>query len=352
MEPFVYQALPQRIIFGQGTVAAIGDEVTRLGRSRALILSTPQQDATAAALAATLGGRAAGSFAGAAMHTPVEVTEKALARARELKADCVIAVGGGSTTGLAKAIALRSELPQIVIPTTYAGSEATPILGETSSGKKTTQRSLRVLPAVVIYDVDLSLSLPPALSVTSGLNAIAHAVEARYARDRNPIISLLAVEGVRALASALPRILHDPAEREARSDALFGAWACGTCLGATSMALHHKICHVLGGSFNLPHAETHAVVLPHAVAYNEPATTALLEPIARVLGADTATAGLFALSRRLGAPMSLAEIGMPREGIARAADEIVANPYWNPRPVERDGVLRLLEDAFAGRQPT
>jgi alcohol dehydrogenase class IV len=299
-----------------------------------------------------LDSRAAGTFALAAMHTPVDVTEQALKKVRELKADCVVAVGGGSTTGLAKAIALRTELPQIVIPTTYAGSEATPILGETSGGRKTTQRSLRVLPAVVIYDVDLSLSLPVELSVTSGLNAIAHAMEARYARDRSPIISLLAVEGVRAFAAALPRIVRDPTDRDARGEALFGAWACGTCLGATSMALHHKICHVLGGSFGLPHAETHAVVLPHAIAYNEPATTALLKPMADVLGAATATAGVFALCRRLGAPMTLAEIGMPGEGIARAADEIVANPYWNPRPVEREGVLRLLEDAFAGRQPS
>jgi len=352
LEPFVYQARPQRIVFGTGTIAAIGDEVTRLGRSRALILSTPQQEDTAADLVATLGSLAVGNFPGATVHTPVEVTEQALAQARELKADCVIAVGGGSTTGLAKAIALRTELPQIVIPTTYAGSEATPILGETSGGKKTTQRSLRVLPAVVIYDVDLSLSLPPALSVTSGLNAIAHAMEARYARDRNPVISLLAVEGVRALASALPRIVRNPADRDARSDALFGAWACGTCLGATSMGLHHKICHVLGGSFGLPHAETHAVILPHAIAYNEPVTNALLKPVADVLESATATEGLFNLARRLGAPTTLAEIGMPREGIARAADEIVANPYWNPRPVEREGVLRLLEDAFAGRQPS
>ena len=177
-------------------------------------------------------------------------------------------------------------------------------------------------------------------------------MEARYARDRNPVISLLAIEGVRALASALPRIVRNPADRDARSDALFGAWACGTCLGATSMGLHHKICHVLGGSFGLPHAETHAVILPHAIAYNEPVTSALLKPVADVLESATATEGLFNLARRLGAPTTLAEIGMPREGIARAADEIVANPYWNPRPVEREGVLRLLEDAFAGRQPS
>jgi alcohol dehydrogenase class IV len=351
MEPFVYQAQPQRVVFGSGTLAAVGEEITRLGRSRALVLSTPQQEATVATLARELGPLCAGFFSGAAMHTPVEVTEKALARVAELRVDCVVALGGGSTTGLAKAIALRTELPQIVIPTTYAGSEATPIIGETQHGKKTTQRTPRVLPAVVIYDVELTMSLPPALSVTSGMNAIAHAVEARYARERNPIISLLAVEGTRALAAALPRIVANPKDRDARSDALFGAWACGTCLGNVGMALHHKICHVLGGTFDLPHAETHTVVLPHAVAYNEPATEALLKPIADVLGARTAAAGLYDLEARLGAPRTLAEIGMPEDGLAKAADEIVASPYWNPRPVEREGVLRLLEDAFAGRRP-
>ncbi len=351
MEPFVYQAQPQRVVFGSGTLAAVGEEVTRLGRARALVLSTPQQEASATALARELGTRAAGTFAHATMHTPVEVTEQALARVRELKVDSVVALGGGSTTGLAKAIALRTNLPQIVIPTTYAGSEATPILGETTNGKKTTQRSPRVLPAVIVYDVELTMSLPPALSVTSGLNAIAHAVEARYTRERNPIISLLAIEGIRALAGALPKIVRDPGDREARSDALFGAWACGTCLGAVGMALHHQICHVLGGAFNLPHAETHAVVLPHAVAYNEPATTALLQPVAEVLHATSAAQGIFDLAGRLGAPRTLAEIGMPRDGIAKAAEQIVASPYWNPRPVELDGVLRLLEDAFAGRRP-
>ena len=351
MEPFVYQAQPQRVVFGSGTLAAVGEEVARLGRARALVLSTPQQEASAKALARDLGARAAGTFTRAAMHTPTEVTDEALARVRELKIDSVIALGGGSTTGLAKAIAFRTDLPLIVIPTTYAGSEATPILGETANGKKTTQRSPRVLPAVIVYDVELTMSLPPALSVTSGLNAIAHAVEARYARERNPIISLLAMEGIRALAGALPKIVGDPADREARSDALFGAWACGTCLGAVGMALHHQICHVLGGTFNLPHAGTHAVILPHAVAYNEPAAAALLKPVADVLQAQSAAQGIFDLSGRLGAPRTLAEIGMPRDGIATAADQIVANPYWNPRPVERDGVLRLLEHAFAGRRP-
>ena len=351
VEPFVYQSQPQRVVFGTGTLAATGEELDRLGCRRALVLSTPQQAASAEALARTLGAMTVGIFNRAAMHTPVDVTEEAVQVATRLEADCVVSMGGGSTTGLGKAIALRTDLAQLAIPTTYAGSEATPILGETAGGKKTTQRDPRLLPDVIIYDVELTLTLPVQLSVTSGLNAIAHAVEARYARERNPIISLLAVEAVRALVDALPRLAKDPRDRKARSDALYGAWAAGTCLGNVGMALHHKVCHVLGGSFNLPHAETHAVILPHAAAYNETDAANLLAPVAALLGASSTGNGLYEFSQKLGAPMRLADIGMPREGLDRAADEIVASPYWNPRPIDRKSVRQLLEDAFEGKRP-
>lgn len=225
MEPFVYTALPVKLVFGSSTLQHVGDEIEWLGCRRALVLSTPEQADTAGMLAGQLGGRAAGVFTKAAMHTPVEVTQRALETANEVRADCIVSIGGGSTIGLGKAIALRTDLPQIVIPTTYAGSEATPIIGETERGIKTTQRSLKVLPEVIIYDIDLTLSLPAQLSVTSGINAIAHAVEALYAKDANPIISLLAEQGIAALARSLPRIVANPSDLEARSDALYGAWA-------------------------------------------------------------------------------------------------------------------------------
>lgn len=350
MEPFVYQSLPQRIVFGSGTIAAVGEEVTRLGCERAFVLATPQQQESAGLLRRSLGALCAGGYSKAAMHTPVEVTESALAEAEAAGADCIVALGGGSTTGLGKAIALRTDLPQIVIPTTYAGSEATPILGETANGKKTTQRSLKVLPEVVIYDVELTMTLPVGLSVTSGLNAIAHAVEALYTRERNPIIAILARQSVEALVAALPRLVADPRQREARSDALYGAWTAGTCLGAVGMALHHKICHVLGGSFDLPHSDTHAVILPHAIAYNQRAAATELAPLEPLLGPDIG-GGLHALAERLGAPTRLADIGMTADGLDRAADEIAATPYWNPRPVERDAIRRLLANAFEGRPP-
>jgi alcohol dehydrogenase class IV len=301
-------------------------------------------------VAKLLGDRCAGVFSGAVMHTPVEVTTAALATLRELGADGVVAIGGGSTIGLGKALAVRTGVPQLAIPTTYAGSEMTPILGETSGGHKTTQNSLDILPEAVIYDVELTLGLPAALSGTSGINAIAHAVEALYAQDRNPIISALAEQGIAALAAALPVIATAPSNRDARGQALYGAWLCGTCLGAVGMSLHHKLCHVLGGSFDLPHAETHTVVLPHAVAYNAAAAPDAMTQLARALGGSPATA-LYDLAGRVGAQRSLQALGMPASGLDRAADLAVANPYWNPRPIERAAIRALLERAFTGEPP-
>ncbi len=351
MHAFVYEGLPARVLFGSGTRAQLRAELERAGCRRALVLGTREQAGSARDAVVSLGDRAAGVFTEAAMHTPVEVTERALEAVASLRADCTVAIGGGATTGLGKAIALRTDLPQFVLPTTYAGSEMTPILGETQGGAKTTQRNLKVLPEVVIYDVDLTLTLPPKLSATSGMNAIAHAVEALYARERNPIISLMAEEAIGALGRALPAIIADPKDSAARSDALYGAWLCGMCLGAVGMALHHKLCHVLGGSFDLPHAETHTVVLPHAMAYNAAAAPEAAQRIARALGATDAAHGLFDLSGKLRAPQSLQALGMPQDGIERAADIAVQNPYWNPRPIERDAIRDLIARAWAGEPP-
>jgi maleylacetate reductase len=351
MQNFTFTADPVRVVFGRGTSLNVADEVKRLGKSRALVLTTPQQKADGDKLAASLGALCAGTFSEATMHTPVAVTERAVAHAREIGADCTVALGGGSTTGLGKAIALRTDMQQIVIPTTYAGSEATAIIGETKDGVKVTQRTLKVLPEVIIYDVDLTLTLPAPLIATSGMNAIAHSVEALYAQDRNPVTSLMAEEGIRALARALPRIMENPKDADARSDALYGAWLCGTCLNAVGMALHHKLCHTIGGTFDLPHAETHTVILPHATAYNAPAAPEAMKRIAAALGVNEAASGLYDLSNRLGAPTSLQAIGMKADGIDKAADLAVKNPYWNPRPVDRDGVRRLIDNAFYGRAP-
>jgi len=351
MDAFVYQSAPVRVVFGAGTIARLPEELDRLSISRALVLATPAQEKQGRDILALLGGRAAGLFAGAEMHTPIEVTERAMKQVRALEADGVVAIGGGSTTGLGKAIALRTDLPQIVVPTTYAGSEMTPILGETRDGLKTTQSSPKIQPEAVLYDVDLTMTLPPGLTATSGMNAIAHAVEALYARDKNPIISLMAEEGIRVLARGLPAIIRHPDDRDARSDALYGAWLCGACLGAVGMALHHKLCHTLGGTFDLPHAETHTIVLPHAMAYNAPAVPQASGQIARALGAADAAGGLYELARALGVKLALKDIGMPREGIDKAADLAVKNPYWNPRPLDRAAIRDLVARAWVGEPP-
>lgn len=351
MESFVYNALPVRLVFGSGTLIRVGEELAALGCARALVLSTPEQENAAHDLARMLGASCAGVFTHAAMHTPTEITARALEHLNAVQADCLVALGGGSAIGLAKALALRTGLPQIAIPTTYAGSEATPILGQTDNGHKTTQRTLDVLPEVIVYDVDLTFSLPPALSATSGLNAIAHAVEALYAKDANPVISMLAEQGIAALARALPRILRAPSDPAARSDALYGAWACGTCLGAVGMSLHHKLCHTLGGSFDLPHAPTHAVLLPHVVAYNAGHAPGAMARIASALGHADAARGLYELARGLGVPAGLRDIGMPADVLESAVSLALAAPYWNPRPVEGTSLRRLLDNAFHGRPP-
>jgi alcohol dehydrogenase class IV len=352
MKAFTYVGAPSRVVFGFGVLDRVPDEIKALGCRRALVLSTPQQAGDAKGLSERLGPLSAGIFSEATMHTPVDVTERAMQAVRDSGADCTVALGGGSTTGLGKAIALRTDLPQIVIPTTYAGSEATPILGETRDGLKTTQKSPKILPEVIVYDVDLTLTLPPGLSATSGMNAIAHAVEGLYTQDANPIVSLMAEEGIRALGAALPRIVRDPGDREARSDALYGAWLCGVVLGSVGMALHHKLCHTLGGTFDLPHAETHTAVLPHAAAYNAPAAQGAMARTAGALGVTDAPQGLYDLAQGLGARMALEDIGMPESGLDRAADLAVANPYWNPRPIERAAIRALLDDAFHGRRPS
>lgn len=351
MKAFVYTAPPARVVFGPGALDRLGAEIERLGAKRALVLSTPEQRSAAEDVAARLGVRAAGVYDQAVMHVPIETAEAARKVARELDADCCVAVGGGSTIGLGKAIALTSELPILAIPTTFAGSEMTPIYGITAQGQKKTGRDARVLPKAVIYDPDLLRTLPAKIAGPSGMNAIAHCVEALYAQDANPITSLMAEEGIRTLAASLPKVVNSPDDPDARSDALYGAWLAGACLGMVGMALHHKLCHTLGGSFNLPHAETHTIVLPHATDYNRAAAPEAMSRIARALGSDDPAGALYDLAKAVGAPLALKDVGMPRDGLERAARLATENPYFNPRPVQYEGVLELLTRAWQGERP-
>lgn len=351
MREFVSVAPAMRVIFGSGTIRQLKKETASLGMTRALVLSTANQATHAKHVRDTLEDHFAGTFAEARMHTPIEVTGQAVARAHELSADGIVSVGGGSTTGLGKAIALRTGLPHLCVPTTYAGSEMTSVLGETADGVKTTMRDPRILPHTVVYDVDLTLGLPVSISIASGMNAMAHAIEALYSRDPDPVVLLMAEEAIRSIAIGLPAIAHDPDSHNARADVLYGAWLCGACLDRSGMALHHKLCHVLGGSFGLPHAETHAIVLPHALAYNERYISDAMARIRRALSHDSPSTALFELNRSLGGKTALRDIGMPEEGIDQALGLVLRDPYWNPRPIEGPALRALLRAAWEGRPP-
>ncbi|RUM22094.1 maleylacetate reductase [Rhizobium vallis] len=348
---FTYQGSAARIVFGNGTSGDVGKWVEALDCRRALVLSTPHQASDAEAMSKRLGTLSVGTFTEATMHTPVDVTERAVARAAEFGADCVVSLGGGSTTGLGKAMAYRTDIQQIVVPTTYAGSEVTPILGQTENGAKTTLRSPKVTPEVVIYDPQLTLGLPVAMSVTSGLNAIAHAAEGLYAPDRNPITTMMSIDGIRALRDALPILIGNPRDGAAREKALYGAWLCGTVLGQISMSLHHKICHTLGGSFDTPHAETHAVMLPHTIGFNASAVPDLMSPISDIFGGTTPGQALYDFAKSIGAPMVLRDFGLTEADLDRAADIATKNPYSNPRPIDRTSIRALLQDAWKGTRP-
>ena len=349
---FVYTAQPSRVVFGRGSLGRLADEVKAVGAQKALVLCTPEQRKQAQVAADLLGPLSVGIYDGAQMHVPIESARKAREYSRSLGADCMVAIGGGSTIGLGKAIALESTVPIIAVPTTYAGSEMTPIYGITEDNVKKTGRDLRVLPKTVLYDPDLSATLPVRMSMVSGMNAIAHAAEGLYAKDGNPVMSLMAEEGIRALATGRRGVFAQAGDMQARSDCLYGAWLCGSVLGHVGMALHHKLCHTLGGTFNLPHAETHTIVLPHALAYNTQAAPEAMQRVARAIGASSAAAGLFDLAKDLGAPTALRDIGFKESDIEVALKVAMSNPYWNPEPIVEDAVRELLRNAWEGRRPS
>jgi len=345
---FSYEQLPGRVIFGPGCLDRIGEEVARLGARRTLLLGTKGGSRLLGRVAGLLGEAHAGTFGDVEPHVPIEAVRDARALAGALAADLVVTVGGGSTTGLGKALALDPGVPFLAVPTTYAGSEQTPIYGITADGVKRTGRDTRVLPRTVLYDPVLTLTLPPSVAGPSGMNALAHCVEALYAAEPNPITALKAAEGIRALAAGLPRVVADPADLGARGLALYGAFLAGSALANVGMAVHHRICHVLGGTFGLAHGDANAVVLPYAVAYNAAHAPEAMATLASALGVNDPVAGVHDLADRLGVPRSLAALGMAEADLDRAARLAAEPPPYNPRPVDVPGIRRLLEDAFQG----
>ena len=351
MREFEFEIAARRVVFGTGSRHRLAEEIGTLGSQRVLVIADPSHSSTAQEIAQQLGARCAGTYDRVTAHVPEETAAAGRDRARQLDADCYLTIGGGSAIGLAKAIALEVEKPIVAVPTTYAGSEMTPIWGLTEGGVKRTGRATRVLPRLVIYDPELTTSLPPHVAGPSGMNALAHCVEALYAENANPVMSLLAEEGVRSLATALPRVVANPEDIDAQAQALYGAWLGGLTLASVGMALHHKLCHVLGGTFNTPHAETHALMLPYVTAFNLESAPDAEQRLRAALGTRDIARALRDLGQAVGAPESLQALGLTEADLQRAAELATQSPYYNPRQVTMESIHELLQDAYAGAMP-
>jgi maleylacetate reductase len=349
MKPFVYDLLPGRIVFGVGARRQVGDEMANLGLHRVAVVADASAKDTADEVAEALGERCAGVLTDVAQHVPEELAAEARKAVSALGADGVLTIGGGSATGLGKAVVVEAGLSLLAMPTTFAGSEMTTIYGLTGT-HKVTKRDPRVLPRVVVYDPELTLTLPASLVGPSGFNALAHCVEAFYGPAANPVIDLLAEEGLRRLARALPVICAEP-DLDGHSDALYGACLAGAALAVAGTGLHHKLCHVLGGMFRLPHAQTHSVVLPYVVAFYEATLPDVMGRIAAALGApagSSASEALFTLAGKCAVPTSLESLGMPVAGITAAADQALAELDATGAGVDRESLITLLDDAYHG----
>ena len=329
MRAFSYQPPPGRVVFGAGASRArLAEELAELGARRVLLVAAPSERGLAEELAAPLRGLVAGTFDRVRPHVPAEVAEAAREAAHDARADWLLSVGGGSTTGVAKAVALELGLPIAAVPTTYAGSEMTPIYGITDGGRKRTGTSPAVVPRLVVYDPELTVTLPPAITAASAMNAMAHAIEALYGPGANPVTALVAEEAIRALAAGMPAAVDDPSDPDARDVTLWGAYLAASALAVAGVGLHHRICHVLGGAYDLPHAELHAILLPHVVALQERDLPEVMARVALALGAPRASPALLALAERVPGPHTLADLGL--RDVAEAADLIAAELALEP----------------------
>jgi len=379
-----YRERDVRVVFAAGALARLGEEIGALGATRLFIVSTPGRAAIVETARAILTGRArgtderdgegvvAGVFDGAVQHVPRDLVGAALEAARSAGADGFLAIGGGSAIGLGKALARETGLPLAAMPTTYSGSEMTDIWGIAEGDRKRTGRDPAAVPRLVLYDPELTATMPAAVAAASGMNAIAHGVEALYSPTGGELTRLFAAEGIRRVAASLPVLasLHAPersgaesdaAASAARRDAMWGAHLCGRALDMASMGIHHRLCHALGG-LGLPHARTHAIVLPYATAYNAPGAPDAMAAIADSLRASGpadghtrrvggAAAGLWALNRALGISDTLADLGLAPGSVDRVVEEVMSRPFPNPVPVTAEGIRAILGGAMSGGPP-
>jgi len=344
--PFSLSLRLPRVLFGDGCARELPQELERLGATRPFLVGTSR--GVAALRQACPEANSYPAFAGARMHVPVEITEQALVALRQAKANAIVAYGGGSAIGLGKALAWRTGLPLLVVPTNYSGSEMTDFYGEKMGDSKRAVRDDRVLAKVVIYDQGETVGMPMSVTMTSGLNALAHGVETLYAVDGNPLLATIAETGIAHLADALDVLSRSPTDRTRRAGALFGSWLCAIGLSAVSMGLHHKLAHIIGGALDLPHAETHAVLLPYVVDFNAPAALCAVQRLKRALISDSPALRLQQLGWAGGTRRSLAALGMGVADIPRIAALALEAPYPNPTPLDSEGLVRLLTRAWRG----
>ena len=340
-----------RVIFASGALSQVVNEIAHLNKKRILLISDESAATHATRLQTELGALVIHWVNHVVVHVPDDFSSPIADLVRREEIDLVLTIGGGSATGLGKIIALDCSIDLLAIPTTYAGSEMTSIWGRTHSNEKTTGRNPAVLPKTTIYDPELTLSLPYLVSVNSGMNAIAHAVEALYSPEVTSEIKAAALDGIRIFAAGLRGIRENINNLNARTDLLRGSMLCGFALNNSTMGIHHKICHTLGGMFDLPHAPMHSAVLPWAVQYNQDFATTQLNEVAEVLSARSAAEGLWDLANEVGAQTSLQELGYPLEKSEEVATVISSAKYVNPRPFNHDGILELLSNAYKGSRP-
>lgn len=359
MQSFTHVGMPGRVIHGAGSVTALAAEVEALEARRVMFCCTKSRVPEVEKLAATLGDRFAGICDAAKIFVPLSAVEPGREMAASLNADCLVSYGGGTAVGLAKAIALEAGMPIISIVTTYSGSETTALQGIIGhDGVRTNYRDMRMLPQVLIYDPELMLDVPLDVSIASGFNSIAHAVSSYLGKDANPVANMFSENGIRAMSSALVRLAQNPRDVDARSEALHGAWLCGMTLMSSGTTIHHKMVHVLGGGFDLPHGPTHAIMLPHSTAYNRDAAPEAMRGIARAIGnggddeAADAPRALFDLLGKSGAAEGLKQLGLPEAALDEAADRIMIDRYFNLRDYDRSAIRAALQDAWEGKPPS
>ncbi len=349
LERFIYPGPHTRVVFGNGTLADLPAEAKRRGMSRVLILCSKGRTQLAEKIAAALGDACAGICAESVPNMPREVFDAVKAQLAESRADGFVAVGGGSPIGLAKSVSVSAQLPFIAVVTTLSGSEMSPKWALGRGLSRAAGNDPRALPTIAIYDPQLVLALPPKVVVASGMNAMAHAVESLYGDDTNPVIQTLSDDAIARLYTSLPQVVSSPASIEARNEALYGAWLAATFRSTT--CLHHLIAQQVRQLFDLDHAQTHAVVLPYALAFNAPSIPDAMARMQKAAGVADMPRALFELNKTLGLPLRLTDIGMPEARLEEAADTVMQVKSYNPRPYTRADVITILKQAISGEAP-